>query len=101
MPRVCTARLDDGRRCDYRALPYGNFCSVHLPEGDIVFRPCRYFNRFGHPCQARAIRGQDHCFSHSPRNRRAKDEAIPLAPRTRRQKDRAKWLLSATWHCPK
>ena len=93
MPRVCTALLDEGRRCDNRALPYGNVCSAHLPEGAMHLRPCRYFNRSGHPCRAQAIRGQEHCFTHSPRNRRAKQEPVPLVPRTRRQMQRAKWLI--------
>lgn len=93
MPRFCTALLEDGTSCDYRALPGKPFCSGHSPDNSHLDRCCQYFNRLGHPCSARPIRGQDHCFTHSPRNRRTKASPIPLVPRTRRQKDRARWLI--------
>ncbi|HKO10698.1 MAG TPA: hypothetical protein VJV22_01925, partial [Acidobacteriaceae bacterium] len=68
----------------YRALPGTQFCAGHSPDWD--YRPCLYFNRRGRPCRGSALRGQDHCFSHSKRNRRATRPPIPLVPRTRRRK---------------
>jgi hypothetical protein len=93
MPRFCTSRLPDGSRCTTRALPGKSLCCGHAHPGEWVFRPCGYFNRLGEPCRGWAIRGQDHCFVHSRRNRRAKALAVPLVPRTRRQRARAMWLL--------
>lgn len=93
MPRFCTGLLEDGRRCDYRALPGHPFCSGHSPDNAHLYRRCQYFNQLGAPCGSWPLRGRDYCFTHSPRNRRAKDSPIPLVPRTCRQKQRAKWLV--------
>lgn len=93
MPRFCTARLDDGQPCGYRALPGKPFCSGHSPDNSHLYHRCQYFNRRGFPCRATPLRGQDHCFTHSSRNRRAKDSPVPLEPRTRRQKERARWFI--------
>lgn len=86
MPRYCTALLEDGQRCDYRALPGKQFCCGHLPDTSYLYRPCAYFNRRGQPCGGCAMRGQDHCFTHSKRTRRATRKPISLVPRTRRRK---------------
>jgi hypothetical protein len=93
MPRFCTALLPDGNPCNFRALPGKALCCGHAHPGESPFRPCHYFNRRGQPCRGWAMRGQDHCFVHSRRNRRAKAPAVPLVPRTRRQRDRAMWLV--------
>ncbi len=88
MPRLCTA-IHDGQPCTYRARPGQLFCAGHNPR-TFVTRPCHYFNRRGRPCANTAILGHDHCFTHSPRNRRAKRPSVPLVPRTRRQRAQAK-----------
>jgi hypothetical protein len=90
MPRFCTA-IVDGQRCPGRTRPGHAFCMSHSEDAD-VFRRCQYFNRHGQQCRATPIRGQDHCFTHSRRNHRAKLPAIPIIPRTRRQKALAKWF---------
>ena len=41
----------------------------------------------------RGLRGQNCCFTHSRRNRRAARTAIPIHPRSRRQKAQANWLI--------
>ena len=84
MSRICTA-LDEDQPCTCRAMPGQQFCSGHHPR-PFDYRRCAYFNRFGRQCAAIAIRGQDHCFTHSPRNHRAYRPAMPLIPRTQRQK---------------
>ncbi len=91
MPRFCTA-LDAGQPCSCRALPGQAFCCGHHPQ-PVVYRQCEYLNRSSQRCRSLSLRGQDHCFTHSPRNRRALRPAIPIVPRTRRQKAQAKWLL--------
>lgn len=93
MPRYCTAILDDGRTCVYRARPGKLFCFGHSHEGAEPLRQCHYFNRRGQACRSMAQRGQSHCFTHGPRNKQTKEPPIPLQPRTRRQKSRAMWLL--------
>jgi len=91
MPRFCTAPYEGGR-CSTRALPSQAFCAGHHPTWALP-PDCRYFNRRGQQCRALALRGQDHCFTHSPRNRRVRRPAIPLVPRTRRQKAQARWFV--------
>jgi len=91
MPRFCTA-LDQNRPCPCRALPGQLFCYAHHPH-PVIPRQCEYLNRKGHRCRSLALRGQDHCFTHSPRNRRAAHPPIPIVPRTRRQKAQARWLI--------
>ncbi len=91
MPRFCTA-LHQGRPCTFRALPGQLFCYGHHPD-PVESRRCEFFNRNGQRCRSTTLRGQNCCFTHSPRNRRAKQPAIPLTPRTRRQKAQAKWLI--------
>ena len=91
MPRFCTA-IRQGQLCTSRARPGQLFCAGHHPH-TFDPRPCLYYNERGQRCRAIALLGQDHCFAHSPRNRRAKRPAIPLIPRTRRQKEQAKWLV--------
>jgi hypothetical protein len=91
MPRFCTA-LNEGQPCTFRALPGQLFCYGHHPN-PIEPRQCAYFNRKGQRCRSITLRGQDCCFTHSPRNRRATSPAIPLVPRTRRQKAQARWLI--------
>ena len=91
MPRFCTA-LDEGQPCTYRALSGQRFCCGHQPQG-LANHQCEYFNRRGERCRALTMRGQDHCFSHSPRNRRAKSPAVPINPRTRCQKARRNRLI--------
>jgi hypothetical protein len=86
MPRYCTALLDDGQRCDYRALPGKQFCCGHLTDTSYLDRHCAYLNRRGKPCRGWALRGQDHCFTHSKRNRRATRKPIPIAPHVRPRK---------------
>jgi hypothetical protein len=91
MPRFCTA-LHQGRPCTFRALPGQLFCYGHHPN-PADSRQCEFFNRKGHRCRSTTLRGQNCCFTHSPRNRRATHPPTPLAPRTRRQKAQAKWLI--------
>lgn len=91
MPRFCTA-LENGWPCPCRALPGRPFCCGHNPLPSPS-RRCVYFTRDGRHCASLAILGQDHCFTHSPRNRRARRPAIPIIPRTRRQRAQAKWFL--------
>ena len=81
MPRFCTA-IEEGRRCPGRARPGQPFCAGHDPH-TFDPRPCLYFNLRRGPCLGIAIRGQDHCFAHSPRNRIAKRSPLPLIPRGR------------------
>lgn len=81
MPRYCTALLDDGQRCDYRALPGKQFCCGHLTDTSYLDRHCAYRNRRGKPCRGWVLRGQDHCFTHSKRNRHARRKPIPIVPR--------------------
>jgi hypothetical protein len=91
MPRFCTA-IDQGQRCPGRTRPGQPFCGGHHPR-TFDPRPCLFFTQQGYPCRATAIRGQEHCAAHSPRNRRAKRPAVPLIPRTRRQRAQVKWIL--------
>ncbi len=91
MSRFCTA-LCEGWPCGYRARPGRNFCCGHDPH-QYDYQQCQYFNQRGQQCRNLALRGQDHCFAHSPRYCRMKGGAIPVTPRTKRQKERAKWLL--------
>lgn len=86
MPRYCTATVGDGQSCDYRALPGKQFCCGHLPDTSYLDGRCAYLNRRGKPCRGWTLRGQDHCFTHSRRNRRATRKPIPIAPRARRSK---------------
>ncbi|HEX4309073.1 MAG TPA: hypothetical protein VHZ25_03540 [Acidobacteriaceae bacterium] len=88
MPRFCTG-VYDGHPCTYRAMPGRLFCCGHDPHA-FDYQRCAYFNRLGEPCRSLAMRGQDHCFTHSPRNHRARRPAMPLIPRTQRQKAYAK-----------
>ena len=90
MPRFCTA-LNEGRPCTFRALPGQLFCYGHHPSPDES-RRCEYYNRKGQRCRSITLRGQNCCFTHSPR-RRAACPAIPTHPLTRRQKAQAKWLI--------
>lgn len=99
MPRFCTA-IDAGRRCPIRTRPGHPFCAGHQPE-PFLPQPCAYRTRAGQPCRCPAMRGQDHCFTHSRRNRRARGPAIPIIPRTRRQKAIDKWLESMGLPQPK
>ena len=91
MARICTA-LDAGQPCTRRALPGQPFCYGHHPAS-FAPRRCLYFNRHGSQCLGIALLGHDHCFTHSPRNPRARSPRIPLQPRTRRQRAMVKWLL--------
>jgi len=84
MPRFCTA-LESSLPCGRRALPGRPFCAGHDP----IWMPpgrCHYYNRFAQPCRSESIRGQDHCFTHSRRNRRARLKPLPLVPRTAHQR---------------
>ena len=95
MSRFCTA-LDQGQRCVCRALPGKDLCYGHhlaLLGPPTPIRRCAYFSLRGEPCRASAMRGQDHCFVHSPRNQRRKLPATPLQPRTRRQRAYIKALI--------
>lgn len=96
MSRFCTA-TDIGptgqpEPCPARALPGQSFCYSHHPN-PTAYPRCEFFNRLGCQCGAIAIRGHNHCFTHSPRNHRATQPAIPLIPRTRRQKAAARRIL--------
>ena len=91
MPRFCTA-LDHGQPCTTRALPGQAFCYGHHPRRR-AWTQCAFFNRKGDRCGCFTMRGQDHCFTHSPRNGRVRHKPIPIVPRTRRQKIEAKWLI--------
>jgi len=91
MSRFCTA-LFEGYPCGRRSRPGRNFCYGHDPDRD-EFGSCQYYNQRGQQCRNMPLRGQDHCFVHSPRYCRDKRGAIPVTPRTERQKSRVKWLL--------
>ena len=88
MPRFCTA-IHNGCPCPYRARPGVAFCWAHSPQ-PWLYRQCAFFTRSGRRCRSAAMRGHDHCFTHSPRNRRARQPAIPVLPRTRRQTAQAR-----------
>ena len=91
MPRFCTA-LHQGLPCTRRALPDQLFCYGHHPN-PVESRRCEFFNRKGQRCRSTTLRGQSHCFTHSPRNRRATQPPVPIVPRTRRQKAQVKWRI--------
>jgi hypothetical protein len=97
MPRFCTG-LVDGYPCGFRARPGLRFCFGHSRTPETPFPRCQYLNRTGNPCRATPIHGQDHCFTHSRRNRRAHCPPTPLVPRTRRQKEAARFLESIGCH---
>jgi hypothetical protein len=84
MPRFCTA-VEDNLPCGRRALPGRPFCAGHNPAWTLPGR-CQYYNCFSEPCRSEAIRGHDYCFTHSPRNRRARSKPLPLVPRTAHQR---------------
>ncbi len=79
MPRFCIA-LFRGQPCPAGLSPVSTFAVGHLTPSAPVPRPCGYINPKGEPCRAFALRGQDHCFVHSPRNHRAKQPLTPLSP---------------------
>jgi hypothetical protein len=91
MSRFCTA-LCEGQPCGRRALPGQPFCCGHQPH-PYTPHQCEYFNQRGQRCRAFTLCGQDHCFAHSPRNRRARRPAVPIVPRTRRPRDQARWFI--------
>jgi hypothetical protein len=83
MPRYCTA-IDPGpngqpERCTCRAQPGQRFCCGHNPN-PTAYGECQYFNRRGERCRAITLRGQDHCFTHSPRNRARTTPPSPSNP---------------------
>ena len=80
MPRFCTAPVN-GHPCGCRTRPGHRLCFGHSPDASGPWPRCRFSNRYGQPCRATPLRGQDHCFTHSRRNGRAKQPPIPLDPR--------------------
>ena len=78
MPRFCTA-LHQGQPCSRRALPGQLFCYGHHPSPGET-RQCEFYNRKGQRCRSITLRGQNCCFTHSPRNRRAKSPPTPTPP---------------------
>ncbi len=99
MPRYCTA-IVHGRRCPTRTRPGQPFCAGHAPD-PFLPQPCAYRTRTGRACRSHALRGRDHCFSHSRHNHRAPCRPTPILPRTRRQKALDKWLESIGLPQPK
>ena len=89
MPRFCIAMIEYTAnpalspqppvRCGRRTRPGHSFCTGHSPDLYQARRLCQYHNRLGAQCRATPIRGQDHCFAHSPRNRSALHAPLPLA----------------------
>ncbi len=98
MPRFCIAPVEDTAspasslprpvRCGRRTRPGHFLCTRHSPDFHQPLRYCQYFNRLGWQCRATPIRGHDHCFAHSPRNRSSRQAPLPLHRRPRRRKAR-------------
>lgn len=91
MTGLCTALGNQGF-CLRPTLPGDTLCPDHRLHPPL-YRQCEYYTLPGWRCLGITLRGQDHCFTHSPRNRRTRRKALPVLPRTRRQRAQVKWRV--------